>query len=348
MEPNSKSEPEKKPANKTEKQSSASPKKTVSWKLVLLIIVAVVITLPGAGALWLTWQQQQQLVEVENRLDGIADLNSELKTDISNLGSTQRQLNDQLSTFNQTQLEHGDILTKLQNQSPLSSEEIELEWALAEIRYLLNLANQRALLANDTSGAALALSLADQQIREIGDYRMQPLRELIAEEELALEAAGDTDVAGIAADMLGLIGSIDKLRVVTGPKQSFYNEAETEVTEQPAWREAISEIWTQVRSLVVIRQQQDAPAAVLIPEQRYFLYQNLRLQLETARFAALSGHQRMFEQSLQSAISWLEQYFVGDQRDAMLVSLMDMQKQTISVETPDISGSLLWLKGFEP
>ncbi len=219
---------------------------------------------------------------------------------------------------------------------------------MAEIRYLLNLANQRALLANDTSGAALALSLADQQIREIGDYRMQPLRELIAEEELALEAAGDADVAGIAADMLGLIGSIDKLRVVTGPKQSFYDETETEVTQQSAWREAVADIWTQIRSLVVIRQQEDAPAAVLMPEQRYFLYQNLRLQLETARFAALSGNQRMFEQSLQSASSWLEQYFVGDHRDAMLESLQAMQNQAISIETPDISGSLRWLKGFEP
>tara|TARA_R100000789_G_C3014525_1_gene152093 strand:- start:234 stop:1268 length:1035 start_codon:yes stop_codon:yes gene_type:complete len=344
MEPNSKSEQVEKPAKKTEKNVSETPKKTVSVKWALLIILAIVITLPGAGALWLVWQQKQQLMEVESRFDEMA----ELETDISQLTSSQRQLNNQLSTFKQTQLEQGDVLTKLQNQSPLTTEEIELEWALAEIRYLLNLANQRALLANDTSGAALALSLADQQIREIGDYRMQPLRELIAEEELALEAAGETDVAGIAADMLGLTGSIDKLRVVTGPKQSYFDETEKEATEQSAWREVIADIWRQLRSLVVIRQQEDAPAAVLMPEQRYFLYQNLRLQLETARFAALSGNQRMFEQSLQSASSWLEQYFVGDHRDAMLESLQAMQNQAISIETPDISGSLRWLKGFEP
>lgn len=343
MEPNSKSEQVEKPAKKTEKNASVTPKPAFSAKWVLLIILAILITLPGAGALWLVWQQKQQLVELESRLDGIA----ELETGISQLANSQRQLDSQLSSLKQSQLEQGDVLTKLQNQSPLSSDEIELEWALAEIKYLLNLANQRALLAKDTSGAALALSLADQQIREIGDYRMQPLRELIAEETLALEAAGDTDVAGIAADMLGLIGSIDKLRVVTGPKQSFYDETE-EVTQPSAWREAVANIWTQIRSLVVIRQQQDAPAAVLMPEQRYFLYQNLRLQLETARFSALSGNQKMFEQSLQSTISWLEQYFVGDHRDAMLESLQNMQNQAISIETPDISGSLRWLKGFEP
>lgn len=344
MEPSSKPQPEKKPAPKIEQNKSEKPNKAFPVKLVLLVIVAILITLPGAGALWLISQQEEKLLEVESRLDEIADL----KTDISQLASAQSQLKDQLSSFNQTQLEQGDALTKLQNQSPLSSDEIELEWALAEIKYLLNLANQRALLASDVSGAQLALSLADQQIREIGDYRMQPLRELIAEEELALKAAGDTDVAGIAADMLGLIKAIDNLRVVSGPKQTFNNQTEAEGLEQSAWRDAASEVWTQLRSLVVIRQQQDAPAAVLMPEQRYFLYQNLRLQLETARFAALSGNQKMFEQSLQTAISWLEQYFVGDHRDAMLESLQNMQSQAISIETPDISGSLRWLKGFEP
>lgn len=344
MEPNSKSEQVEKPAKKSDKPSVETTKKAFSWQYVVLMIVAIVIVLPGAAALWLVLQQQPQLTTIESRLSELAGL----ETDISQLSNRQRELNSQLSAIKQTQLEQGDVLTKLQNQSPLSTEEIELEWALAEIQYLLNLANQRALLANDIQGAALALSLADQQISEVGDYRMQPLRELIAEEELALQAAGETDVAGIAADMLGLIGSIDKLRVVTGPKQSFYNEPEAAETAQSAWRKVISDIWTQIRSLVVIRQQEDAPAAVLMPEQRYFLYQNLRLQLESARFAALSGNQRMFEQSLQSASNWLEQYFVGDHRDAMLESLQAMQNQAISIETPDISGSLRWLKGFEP
>lgn len=345
MEPNSQPEAVKKPTQKVEKDVSARSKKISPWLLVPLVIVLILIALPGTGALWLVWQQQQQLVEVENRLDEIADV----KADISQLGSAQRQLNEQLSELGQTQLAQNDVLTKLQNQSPISRDEIELEWALAEIKYLLNLANQRALLANDTRGAALALSLADQQTREVGDYRMQPLRELIAEEELSLKAVGEADVAGIAADLLGLIGAIEHLRVVTGPKQSFYNQPQSgRQTEQSAWREAISEIWTQLRSLVVIRQQQDAPAAVLMPEQRYFLYQNLRLQMETARFAALSANQKMFGQSLQSAISWLEEYFVGDHRDAMLESLQNMQNQVISIETPDISGSLRWLKGFEP
>lgn len=344
MQANSKPDQAEKTAPDSDQPSSAAAKRR-GVKYTALLIAVLLVMLPGVAALWLLWQQQQQFDALESRLGAITSINN----DVAQLGSTQRGLSEQLSTLQQAQREQGDALTKLQNQSPLTTAEIETEWALAEIKYLLNLANQRSLLAKDTEGAQLALSLADQQVRELGDYRMQPLRELIAEEQLALSAVGETDIAGIAASMSGLLAAIDNLRVITGPKQTFFDDTEAESpATQSLWRESIATVWAQLRSLVVIRQQQDAPAAVLMPEQRYFLYQNLRLQLETARFAALSGNQKMFEQSLQAAILWLEQYFVGDQRDAMLQTLQAMQTESIYIETPDISGSLRWLTGFEP
>ena len=97
MESNNKSEQAEKPAKKTEQTSSDTPNKAFPWQIVLLVLVAILITLPGAAALWYGWQQQQQLVQLENRLDEIADL----KTDISQLGSAQSQLDDQLSKLNQ-------------------------------------------------------------------------------------------------------------------------------------------------------------------------------------------------------------------------------------------------------
>ena len=78
------------------------------------------------------------------------------------------------------------------------------------------------------------------------------------------------------------------------------------------------------------------------------MYQNLRLKLETARFALLSGKQSIYDSSLQTSIDWLQRYFVGEQRDALLASLKTMQAEQIDVTLPDISGSLRWLQDFEP
>ncbi len=88
-------------------------------------------------------------------------------------------------------------------------------------------------------------------------------------------------------------------------------------------------------------------AAVLAPEQRYFLYQNLRLQLESARLALLNPDTDSFQHSLKTAITWLEHYFTGDERDAMLETLNSLAEQNIDVSIPDISGSLNWLEEYQ-
>jgi len=97
----------------------------------------------------------------------------------------------------------------------------------------------------------------------------------------------------------------------------------------------------------VIRHDQTGEAAVLAPEQRYFLYQNLRLQLESARLALLNADNNSFQHSLKTAITWLDQYFTGEERDAMLASLNSLAEQKIDVSIPDISGSLNWLEEYQ-
>ena len=85
----------------------------------------------------------------------------------------------------------------------------------------------------------------------------------------------------------------------------------------------------------------------MAPEQRYFLYQNLRLQLESARLALLNADTDSFQHSLKTAITWLEHYFTGDERDAMLETLNSLAEQNIDVSIPDISGSLNWLEEYQ-
>jgi uroporphyrin-3 C-methyltransferase len=116
---------------------------------------------------------------------------------------------------------------------------------------------------------------------------------------------------------------------------------------ETSWRQAVSDIWQQMRSLVVIRHDETGEAAVLVPEQRYFLYQNLRLQLESARLALLNADSNSYQHSLQTAVSWLEKYFTGDERDAMLNSLRDLQGKQVDVAIPAISESLDWIKEYQ-
>lgn len=315
------------------KQQSAN-----RWLWLAIVLVLIISAISSA---WL-YQQLQQSQQLQQQQITVLDTNSEA------LVNTLEQSQSKLGNVEQKQQQIAEQLSELVEREKLSSADIKRTWALQEIDYLLNIANQRALLAHDVAGAKEALKMADEQLEALSDYRLHPLRALIAEDMMALDALADLDIAGMALQLQLAAKRINQLRVAKGPEVT----ADTTLEMQPpvneaSWQQAMNDVWQQIRSLVVIRHDQSGESAVLVPEQRYFLYQNLRLQLESARLALLNADASSYKHSLQTAVSWLERYFAGDERDAMLNTLKALQQQQIDIAIPDISASLNWLKEYQ-
>jgi uroporphyrin-III C-methyltransferase len=313
-----------------------------SRQAVWLVLIVLLLLMIVGGGWWLhqqvNLQQQQQAERLET-----------LETELAALRSDSEREQGQFDTLKGQQQALADKLDEFISRETLTSEDLMKTWALQEIKYLLTVANERAQLAHDVTGAIRALQLADKQLQTLSDYRLHPLRALIAEEIMDLEALADVDIAGIALKLQTAARHVQSLRAKKGPEVRAGEEPATpeSVTAGTGWRQAVADIWQQIRSLVVIRHDQSGDAAVLVPEQRYFLYQNLRLQLESARLALLNADNSNYQHSLQIAIDWLQQYFTGDQRDAMLNTLKQLQEADINVSVPDISGSLNWLEEYQ-
>lgn len=306
----------------------------------IALIILFLLVLAGGG-----WLYQQITRDQQQQAERFSSFNDALTTVQSASSDQQRELialNEQLQA-------QSDKLDEFISRETLTSEELKRTWALQEIEYLLNIANQRALLAHDVDGAIRALEMADKQIQAMSDYRLHPLRALIAEEVMDLEALADIDAAGIAIKLQTAANHVQTLRVKKGPEVEFdESQSMPSATESEAgWKQALDDIWQQMRSLVVIRHDQTGETAVLVPEQRYFLYQNLRLQLESARLALLNADNDNYQHSLQTAIDWLQQYFTGEQRDALLNTLKKLQDAQINISIPTISGSLNWLEEYQ-
>ncbi|KGM07768.1 HemX protein-like [Methylophaga thiooxydans] len=315
------------------KQQSAN-----RW-LWLAIVLLLIISALSIG--WLYWQLQQNQQLQQQQI-------TVLSTDNETLADALQQSQNQLGNAEQKQQQIAEQLSELVAREKLSSADIKRTWALQEIDYLLNIANQRALLAHDIAGARQALEMADEQLEALSDYRLHPLRALIAEDMMALDALADLDIAGMALQLQVAAKRINQLRVAKGPEVTADTTSEAAApVNEASWQQAVNDVWQQIRSLVVIRHDQSGESAVLVPEQRYFLYQNLRLQLESARLALLNADASSYKHSLQTAVSWLERYFAGDERDAMLNTLNALQQQQIEIAIPDISASLNWLKEYQ-
>ena len=98
--------------------------------------------------------------------------------------------------------------------------------------------------------------------------------------------------------------------------------------------------------MMVIRHHGQPVTAMFPPDQRQFVYQNLRLQFEGARLALLRRNQSLFSTSLQTAEQWIRDFF--DPNDAgtraMLEGIGSLRQVNVDPELPDISGSLLVLQ----
>jgi len=322
-------------------QDAAKPSKPT-----LLWIAIVILLILGAGLYWLIEQQKlviatmaERVEAAEQQFDGQV---SQLKQTVTTASASTTQLLDNL---NATDVGLAEKIAEVAKIQDMTNEDVKRVWALAEVEFLLQTASQRVLLAADSEGARMALALADDKLKALADPRLYRLRALLSDEQLALASVAKIDVDGMAVRLQSLLNQVDNLQVLMAPAISAVENEPEEVEGMPTdWKAALSSAWDSVRSLVTIRHQEDGAAAVLVPQERYFLYQNLHLKLETARIALLAGREAVYHDSLTSAESWLTQYFTGEERDAVLADVKALNSQAITVKMPDISGSLAWLQ----
>jgi uroporphyrin-3 C-methyltransferase len=112
--------------------------------------------------------------------------------------------------------------------------------------------------------------------------------------------------------------------------------------EVPAWRRLLRDVWDDVKQLVRI-ESSDRPAAPLVPAaQQYYLRENLKLRLLTARIALLARNDASFAADLTAVDAWIKQYF--DTRAKPVQTLQATIKQLAATplpgETPDLARSL--------
>lgn len=234
-------------------------------------------------------------------------------------------------------------------------------WDVAEVAYLMRIANERLELEQDVNTALVALQTADRILEKAADPALASVRSKLADEISALKAIPVPDISGMASSLASLIEQVEELELKKSTPEELAVVAETEAemetkaTEQAPQspeedssaatakvKEFLQVIWGDFKQMVTVRQRgkEEGGEPVLSPKEHYFLYQNLRLELESARLSLLRKSEKGFRHSLQLAQQWLQTYFQGPKAEAMKNSLARLARIPISPDLPDISGSL--------
>jgi uroporphyrin-3 C-methyltransferase len=215
-------------------------------------------------------------------------------------------------------------------------------WLRAEAQYLLRLANQRVIMARDVDSALALLSSADDILRQLDDPSLYEVRAAVAAEQAALRAVPRVDVEGIYLRLSALIEQAGQLVIFEMPEVEAQPEGEPADDWQTRLERGYEEAARKLSDYVVIRRRDVPMQALMDPQWEGLVRQNLRMLLEQAQVALLSGNQTLYEESLERAQHWVAQFFESDASAAQAMSreITQLSGQTISTRMPDITRSM--------
>jgi uroporphyrin-3 C-methyltransferase len=219
------------------------------------------------------------------------------------------------------------------------------ETVLAEVEQLLLIAGQQLQLSANVKAALIAMQQADDRLKRMDRAALNGLRKTINRDIDKLRSLPAVNVQDIKFRLDNLIAEVDTLPLVqdiaTVPQ--WKNVAvTTPVRDEGAWRRLLREVWEDMKRLVRVENMQKHELPLLPPTQTFFLRENLKLRLLSARLGLLSRDEKSFKHDLQSVQDWTVRYFdVKSPSGALAVTtLQKLRESNINIELPDISASL--------
>jgi uroporphyrin-3 C-methyltransferase len=215
------------------------------------------------------------------------------------------------------------------------------EWTISEVEQLLIVASQQLQLAGNAKPALLALQTADARLQQLDKPQVIALRKIIGRDIQRLQALPNVDTVGMSLKLEALVDAADKLPLASDRHPQSDQPLLPDWDSNP-WRRLTQEIWQDIKRMVRVERMDQPELPLLEPEQAYFLRENLKLRLLTARIALLQHDESTYRTDLQLAGNWLKRYFNTQDsagRNA-LAALEQLSSSDISIELPDIGESL--------
>jgi uroporphyrin-3 C-methyltransferase len=335
-------------------QESSSPGKGRG----LSLFACLIALLACLAVAWLWWTGQQQQEQIGTELGAYS---SSLQSSQQNLAGLQRSLTGMSNQLQRNQDGLDNRLAEFERSLRGQRSQIQdlshtdrTDWQLAEVEYLLRLANQRLLMAAEPRGARALLQRADSLLVELDDMALHSARRAIADDLAALRAVDDVDIEGLYLRLgaaAKLAGELDYYKMPEVPTTEKIETSDPQLTE-PAWWQTMLSVWNEnlkkLKGFVVIQRRDELVQTLPSMQHQKLVREHLQLLLAQAQLALLRGQQAVFSDSLNAANELVQKYYVleNSNSQAVLEVISEATGVAISPDLPDISGSLNEIKNY--
>ena len=340
--------------------------RTRPWALGLLLLA-----LAGAVGALMSWQKINHIQEELARRSTDAGAQAiEARTLARQAQEATRELSARLlateTRLNEVSLQRSQLEELMRSLSRSRDDNLVVDMEAG-----LRLAQQQAQLTGSAEPLLAALKSADQRLVRAAQPRLSPVQRAIIKDSERIKSASLTDVPGLLLKLDEMVRLIDDLPLANqvasdgtatvqtealatppaaspavgkagaAPKSSFWSFMDMQALRDWSGRTLLG-LREEAKSLLRVSRIDQPEAALLAPEQSYFLRENIKLKLLNARLALLSRQTGAARSDLASVQSSLQRYFDTSSRktQAAVTALQQVQAQLRSGELPRLDETL--------
>jgi uroporphyrin-III C-methyltransferase len=353
----------------------AEPPAKLPWLLLAVGLLAV----GGLAASVLLWQKVSNMQEELARRSTDSGAQAvEARTLARQAEEATRELAARLALqdtrISEVSLQRTQLEELMQSLSRSRDENLVVDFESA-----LRLAQQQAQLTGSAEPLLAALRSADQRLQRAAQPRLNPLQRAIAKDMERIKAASLTDVPVLLIKIDELVRLADELPLanampVTGAARVAPAPAPLPAASAPSagrtaasaplpaspgvatpvekllayltpatWFQSIlNNVKGEAGKLLRVSSIKEPEAALLAPEQSFFLRENFKLRLLNARLSLLSRQTEAARSDLVAANGWLVKYFDANSRKTQSAaqSLQQIQAQIKTSELPRLDETM--------
>ena len=325
--------------------NEATSRSASTWALktaVLLLLIGLAVV--GGGGYWYL---NQKLIIINDLSATSQQLQQALADVKATQNNNQSRITSDVETIANQVTEYQQAVAQLQQNADLRQQQIDnlynelnesqqrrpSDWLLAEADYLTRMAGRKLWLEQDFSTSIMLLKDADDRLRQLADPALLNIRALLADDIQTLQQTNPLDRAALALQVSALINKISQL-----PINQFTPPADTtptaEVTESIAdWQQNLAALWHDLVDDFISVKNIEAPIEpILSAQQQRLIQEQLKYQLMLVQMAIMNAEVTLYQQSLTSAVTIINQHFQAD-----TYSVKGFIQQLERLQTTDIS-----------
>lgn len=247
-----------------------------------------------------------------------------------------------LSKLNKSDARQNSALADVLNKVAAAAKVQSDDWRLAEVEYLLRLASQELILAQDINSSLRLMQAAYTRLDNLSLAAALPVLKALKSDISNLTLFEAKGGKNISIELLALSQSVANL---TQERKFLQNSTSEKISESP---DTLGEKFlAKLKSLVVIKRHSNMPVPLLTQEAIVLEKQRILLLLNQASWASLRKDTQLYKTSIEASLTILSANFTGnDQADLIVKRLEELKNLNLTISTQNYTKGLQKLEDF--